>query len=211
MSNILKKPPQIITHHIGDVDGPVFLKVRHLRCKLEYPNGDISEEFTHDVILRKSMDACVICAYDLSEDNNPRIWLRSCIRIAVATREPFPNAAGCGWELPAGLIDGNEDPINAAIRELQEKVGIIAPIASAYKLGEPVWGSVGLSGERLFYYAVNVTGLPVGKPSEDGTPQERNGECILIPLDDAFGVGDMKTEIGALRLRNYFQDIRIIK
>lgn len=93
----------------------------------------------------------------------------------------------------------------------KRKLELLPPIASAYKLGEPVWGSVGLSGERLFYYAVNVTGLPVGKPSEDGTPQERNGECILIPLDDAFGVGDMKTEIGALRLRNYFQDIRIIK
>lgn len=207
----LKKPPQVIVHHIKDADGPPFLKLRHLRCKLEYPNGDVSEEFTHDVVERKNMDACVICAYDLSDEKNPKIWLRSCVRIAVSIRAPFPNSTGCGWELPAGLIDGDENPLNASIRELEEEVGIKAPKNRARKLGRPVWGSVGLSGEQLYYYAVNVTGLKVGKPSEDGTPQERNGECILVSLDDALKVGDMKTDLGILRLKEYFRDLEIIK
>lgn len=202
--SVLKKAPQVIVHHIEDCKGPPFLKLRHLKCKLEYPNGEMSEEFVHDVVERGSMDAVVICAYDISNPNLPKVWLRSCVRIAVSTREPFPNSLGSGWELPAGLIDGDEDPINAALRELEEEVGIKAPKKRAKKLGRPVWGSVGLSGERLFYYAVDVTDLPVGKPSEDGSPQERHGQCILVSFEDALKAGDMKTDLGILRLINSF-------
>jgi hypothetical protein len=57
---IIRKPPQVVVHHIDDCEGPPFLKVRHLKCKLKYPNGDISEEFLHDVVERKSLDACVM-------------------------------------------------------------------------------------------------------------------------------------------------------
>lgn len=200
----LKNPPQIIIHYLKDTDGPDFLKVRHLLCQLEFPNGELSKEFTHDVVMRKSTDACVICAYDLSEPNNPKIWLRSCIRISVAARSAFPNSNGCGWELPAGLIDGDEDPLDTCIRELEEEVGIKASKDKATILGNSVWGSIGFSGEKLFYYCVDVTGLEVGKPSEDGTPQEQYGECILVPLNDISDIKDMKTDLGIMRLKNYF-------
>lgn len=196
----VKKAPQVVVHHIKDCKGPPFLKLRHLKCKLEYPNGEMSEEFVHDVVERGSMDAVIICPYDISDPNEPKVWLRSCVRIAVSNRAPFPNSLGSGWELPAGLIDDGENPRDTAIRELEEEVGIKAPKRRAKKLGRPVWGSVGLSGERLFYYAVDVTGLPVGTPSEDGSPQERNGECVLVPVEDALTVGDMKTDLGILRL-----------
>lgn len=197
----IQDPPKVIVHHIEDVSGPPFLKLRHIKIKLQYPNGSMSEEFVHDVVTRKSLDAVVICAYDMTGYENgeePKIWLRSCVRPSVSTRAAFPNSLGSGWELPAGLVDGDEDPKQAAIRELYEEVGF--KVDSVDECGPPVWGSVGISPELLYFFSVNVTGLERFVPTEDGSPTERYGECILVPLGQALSVGDMKTDLGVYRL-----------
>ena len=67
----IPKAPQIIMHHLGDVDGPEFLKVKHLNLKLEYPSGTVSEEFVHDVVIRERQDAVVIAAYDWPDQSVP--------------------------------------------------------------------------------------------------------------------------------------------
>jgi len=191
-------PPKVICHHIKDVDGPPFLTLRHLKLKLEYQDGSTSEEFTHDVVLRSKCDAAVIVPYDLSGPE-PRVWLRSCVRPAVCTRKEFPNSYGSGWELPAGLVDEGELPIEAGIRELYEEIGF--KVQEVQELGRPVWGSVGISPELLFFYCVDVTGLIRYNPAEDGSPLERFGECVLVSLDDALTLGDMKTDLGVHRLK----------
>jgi 8-oxo-dGTP pyrophosphatase MutT (NUDIX family) len=209
-------PPQIKIHYINDVDGPPFLRLRHVKMKLEYPHGEFSEEFVHDIVERGKLDAVVIVPYEMRYDHaatraadrgcaprplkfTPWVWLRSCVRPAVGARFEFPNSQGCGWELPAGLIDPGELPEETAIRELREEVGF--EVCEVRELGRPVWGSVGLASERLYFFAVDVSGLERHIPSEDGSPLERHGECILAPYDKALQVGDMKTDLGVMRLK----------
>jgi hypothetical protein len=108
-------PPKIQIHYIDDVDGPPFLHLRHVKMKLEYPNGEFSEEFVYDIVECGKPDAVVIVPYemrydDLYSDQVLCIWLRSCVRPAVGARFEFPNSKGSGWELPAGLIDPGELP-----------------------------------------------------------------------------------------------------
>lgn len=201
-------PPDITIHHVEDVDGPPFLTLRHMKLKLEYPDGTTSEEFVHDVVTRKKLDAVVICAFDIAS-GSPRVWLRSCVRPAVASRFPFPNAMGNGWELPAGLVDDGESPAEAAVRELREEVGF--EVEEITELGGPVWGAVGLAPERLHFYAVNVTNLTRLDPSEDGSALERYGECMSVPLEEALKCGDMKTDLGVLRLKELFAPVERAK
>ena len=197
----IPKAPQVIVHHLEDVSGPAFLEVRHLKLQLEYQNGSMSDPFVHDVVTRKRacQDAVVIGAYDWPDHSvPPKIWLRSCVRPAVSCRDIFPNSNGSGWELPAGLIDQNESPEEAAVRELEEEVGF--KVDYVIQLGHPCWGSVGIAAEKIHFYAVNVTGLKRHTPSEDGSAIEKNGECILVDLDDASEIQDQKTEILTIRL-----------
>lgn len=198
----IDNPPYITMHHIEDVDGPPFLTLRHMKIKLEYPDGTETEEFVHDVVTRGKLDAVVICAFEIRCDE-PYIWLRSCVRPAVASRFPFPNVMGNGWELPAGLVDDGESPADTAVRELREEIGF--EVDEITELGQPVWGAVGLASERLHFYAVNVTGLERKSPSEDGSALERNGQCICVTFNDALKAGDMKTDLGVLRMRDLFR------
>lgn len=199
------KPPQILVNHLADGHpgfSPSFLHLRHMKLRLTYPDGTTSEDFFHDVVLRpKGADAVVICAYDRSNDQI-RVWLRSCVRPAVSSRYPFPNSEGCGWELPAGLIDTGETPLESGIRELYEEVGF--KVQELQQLGRPVWGSVGLAPECLHFYSVDVTGLNRDPPAEDGSPLERHGVCSLMSIREALhsgaSTGDMKTDLGIHRL-----------
>jgi 8-oxo-dGTP pyrophosphatase MutT (NUDIX family) len=204
----IDNPPDITIKHIEDVDGPPFLTLRHLKIKLEYPDGTESEEFIHDVVNRGKLDAVIICAFEIRE-NKPYIWLRSCVRPAIASRFPFPNSMGNGWELPAGLVDAGEKPEEAAVRELQEEVGFY--VEEVAELGRPVWGAVGLAPERLHFYAVNVTNFKRLDPVEDGSELERGGQCICVPFEDALKVGDMKTDLGILRLKEFFAPVERAK
>lgn len=196
---MVKNPPKIKIIHLGDIENPEFsfLSLRHLKLKLQYPNGEESKEFPYDVIDRQKRDVAVICAYDLAEEK-PRIWLRSCVRPGLTARFPFPCTEASTWELPAGLIDDGELPSEAGIRELQEEVGL--KVSSVETLGTPLWGSVGILSELIWFFAVDVTGIPKGTPSEDGSPLEKYGECILVPLEDALGICDLKTDTGIYRL-----------
>ena len=196
----IKPPPNIVVHHMGDAEKGDFLKLRHLKLRLQYPDGSMSEGFIHDVIVRGKMDASVIVAYDMSAWREPRVWLRSCVRPAACSRVPFPNSHGCGWELPAGLVDPGETPHQCAIRELYEEVGFEVDPNFVTLLGPPSWGSVGLAPELIHFYAVEVTGLRRQIPPEDGSPLERYGDCTLVPVSSAMQVGDMKTSLGAHRL-----------
>lgn len=196
---MVKNPPQIKIHHLGNIENPKnpFLSVRHMKLTLQYPNGEVSEEFPYDVIDRKNRDVVVICAYDLSE-SKPRIWLRSCVRPGIGIRFPFPNEEGSVWELPAGLIDEGETPVQAGLRELEEETGFSLPKAEL--LGNPLWGSGGILPELLWFCSVDVTGVQRKIPAEDGSPLERYGECLLLSFEEALGICDLKTDTGIYRL-----------
>lgn len=198
---MVKNPPNIKIIHLGEVHDPEFefLRVRHMKMKLEYPNQEQTEPFVYDHVERKMSDVSAIIAYDTS-GVVPRIWLRSCVRPNLAQRYPevdvFEGAST--WEIPAGLIDEGESPQEAAFRELKEETGFEAP--QVQLLGNPLWGSVGSMTEILWFFSVDVTGVTRGIPSEDGSPLEKHGECILVSLDEAIGISDCKTDIGIERL-----------
>lgn len=210
----MKKCPNIIIHHVKNCDGPPFLKLKHMRIKLQYPNGNFSKEFTHDIVERKCKDAVVICPYEIiNNKNHPinkvKIYLRSCVRPSIATRYSFPNSSGNIWELPAGLIEDNETPIQSAIRELSEEVGFESNESDFIVLGNPVFGSIGLSNELLYFVAVNVTNKVLHKPSEDGSELEKFGECISVTMKEALESMDLKTKFGIYKLNEYFNKIGV--
>jgi len=202
---MIKSAPKIVVRYLGDCNPETpFLRIRHLNLQLEYPDGSLSEEFDHDVIVRSKMDAVVICAYDLSNPDEPKIWLRSCVRPSVCSRDDFPNSGGSGWELPAGLVDEGESPSDTAVRELKEEVGFDVPMGYRWnELGVPAWGSVGIAPELVYFYMADVTGLERSEPTEDGSPLERQGDCTLVTFEEAKQVGDMKTCLGAHRMQEW--------
>ena len=198
--DMVKNPPEIKLVHLGDIESPEksFLTLRHMKMKLQYPNGEECEPLVYDVIDRTRRDAAVVCAYDLSEES-PRIWLRSCVRPNLALRFELPVCEDAStWELPAGLIDEGETPSQAGVRELLEETGFEVPKVDV--LGKPLWGSVGTMPELLWWFCVDVTGMKRGIPSEDGSPLEKYGECTLMSFEDAIDICDCKTEVGISRL-----------
>ncbi len=68
--------------------------------------------------------------------------------VFVARRADLPNAEGapCGWQLPQGGIDANEDPRVAVLRELEEEIGT----GAATIIGEhPTWLTYDLPAELV--------------------------------------------------------------
>jgi len=204
------KLPKVIVHHIKDVQGPPFLSLRHMKLRLEYPNGTKSKEFTHDIVERKAPDAAIIVGFASDMKGGLDVWMRSCVRPAVSSRVPFPNELGSIWELPAGLIDEGETPVEAAAREFKEEVGFDLDPSDFFQLGRPVWGNVGMSCERLHFYAVNLTSCIPGSPTLDGSPLEAHGECWKAPINEALKVGDLKTDLGILRLKEFLVKNKLV-
>ena len=56
------------------------------------------------------------------------------------------------WEAPSGMIDGNEEPMRAALRELREKTKYTAELENIWEVGEPVYTSPGLTSERIHLF-----------------------------------------------------------
>ena len=110
-----------------------FLQLVRRRYRVHYPDGTVSEPFPYDMVDRRAIDAVVIAAHFRSGDGVRHVYLRSAFRPPVVERElsrsPDPNETvlSSTWELPAGLIDVEEQKpggaARAAQRELHEELG----------------------------------------------------------------------------------------
>src|SRR3972149_1502829 len=118
-----------------------FLRINRRWIKLKYPDGSESEAALHDGVIRKSSDAVAIVAH-----SGKKVYLRSCVRPNVG--ETYPDDLNL-WEVPAGLGEGGEDPVAAAVRETREELGFEVKEEEFSRLGGFVYSMVGMGPERI--------------------------------------------------------------
>jgi ADP-ribose pyrophosphatase len=182
-----------------------FMNLRRVEIVTRYPDGTESAPFRYDLATRKALDAIVIAAY-FAGPGGPSVYLRSAVRPPCALREIPPFHDGSLWELPAGLIEPGEDPVETAAREIEEELGFRVAPSAIRELGGWTFPSAGIIGERHLFFAVEVDPAARGVPTEDGSALERAAAILALPLGDAIAhcrsgaIRDAKTELGLRRL-----------
>jgi len=117
----------------------------------------------------------------------------------VLVRQHRVPAGGPVLELPAGLIDPNETPLETAHRELAEETGLHG---GEWTEMATFFTSPGFTDEKLHLFL--ATGLDQGEasPQEDEEP-----EVVRVPLAEIpsllDGCDDGKTLVGLLFLARY--------
>ncbi len=192
-----------------------FLRLRRRRLRAHYPDGSASEPFEYDEVDRRAIDAAVMLAHFDDSRGVTHVYLRSCVRPPVAMRDkarsPLSQEHDHGglWELPAGLVEpGEQTPegvVGAAQRELMEELGFEVQRSALQPLGPSIFPAPGIIAERLFLFHVAVDPNSRRAPALDGSPLERFGEVVSVPLSDALfwctsgAIDDVKTELGLRR------------
>ena len=194
--NNIYYPPQVFLEPLREVGlESTFASIKKIEVKAHYQNDEISEPFVVSLVDRKLFDGVAILAYTI-ENNNPMIYLRSCVRPAAMLRSyedsqlPEGQDVGNFYELPAGLIEEQEKGIDgifsAASRELWEEVGIKVEPKKFKNLGTRIFPMSGLCAERIFFVLADVTGLPLDEPPGDGWYLEKYPSIQKISLIEAI-------------------------
>jgi ADP-ribose pyrophosphatase len=196
---------------------PGFLWLRRRRYRARYPDGSVSAPFVYDLVDRRAIDAVVLTAHYADELGVRHVFLRSAVRPPVAAREParspYPErdpGHGFLWELPAGLIEPNEQSpaglLRAAQRELAEELGFEVATSRFHELGASVFPVPAMIAERLYFFEVKVDPESRGEPTLDGSALEHFGKVVAVPLEQALDlcrsgqIMDGKTELALRRL-----------
>lgn len=201
---------------VSPAQPPGFLKLVRRRLRAHYADGSTSSDFVYDEVDRRAIDAVVIVAYRTEAERGVLVYLRSALRPPLvfrdAARSPVPelDPKGSIWELPAGLVEPDEQTPSgvrdSAARELAEEVGFQVTPHMLWALGPSTFPVPGIIAERHFFYAVAVDGVAAGEPALDGSALEKGGVVVAVPLSEALAmcrdgrIVDAKTEIGLRRL-----------
>lgn len=104
-------------------------------------------------------------------------------------------------EIPAGKLDGGEDPMEAAHRELEEETGYRA---ASMKLLYAFYTSPGFADEKLYLYAAD--GLTAGEMSPDGD-EFLHVDALTFEQAEAYiregRIGDAKTIMAVQAWKQY--------
>lgn len=200
----------------SDDDANAFLHVDRNVLRARFDDGEPSEPFTYDIVMRERLDAVVIAAHYVGENGQRMVFLRSALRppVALRPREQWPTAEhadlGGLWELPAGLVEPDERSPEGlrrcAARELHEELGIEVEPDKLEPLGPSSFPAPGIIGERHFYFHVQVDPARRVVPPEDGSVLERGASICAVSIDEALELAragmleDAKTELGLRRL-----------
>jgi len=196
---------------------PGFLRIVRRRYRARYPDGTVSAPFAYDLVDRRAIDAVVLVAHFLDEHGVRQVFLRSAVRPPVAARDPkrspYPERDpnhGFLWELPAGLIEPNEQSpaglLRSAQRELAEELGFEVPVSRFHELGASVFPVPAMIAERLYFFEVKVDPDSRGEPTLDGSALEHFGKVVALPVNEALELCrsgqlmDGKTELALRRL-----------
>lgn len=179
---------------------PSFVRVE--TQELAFVEGpQAGQSCRYDLVRRRAIDAAIIVAFTRTPAGRREVFLRSAIRPPLALRDDGVTLEAGLWELPAGLVEADEAPREAAARELLEELGIRVDPSSLVALGGPVVPMPALIGERQFGFAVDVTGVAIEEPGLDGSLLEMGGEIILVDAEalaahlDRAPLVDAKTEL----------------
>jgi 8-oxo-dGTP pyrophosphatase MutT (NUDIX family) len=109
----------------------------------------------------------------LSESVTGRIFLgHSEGPIRVEAGLDVPSDDVLVYECAAGMIDAGETPLEAAVRELREETGLIAPPADFELVADRRYTSIGFTTERISLYFAHLRGPHVLTPPQgDGDEQ----------------------------------------
>lgn len=199
----------VVTEH--SVGEPGFLQVVRRKLRAQYPDGSTSPAFAYDEVQRRALDAVVLVAH--FEDQGERaVYLRSAVRPPLQFRRnylPFPASAGL-WELPAGLVEPDEESetglLHCAQRELREELGFAVAASELRPLGRSTFPCPGVLAERHFFFEVAVSPATRSAPTLDGSALEHGGLVVSVRLQEALHwchdgtIEDAKTELGLRRL-----------
>lgn len=118
------------------------------------------------------VDAVVILAYHKEE------------RKLVAIRQfriPLNNYV---YELPAGLIDNNDDIISTVKRELKEETGLDLEEVTEEKIGQKLYLSPGMTDESVSLVYCTCS----GKVSDENLEEDEDIETVLLSREDAIKI-----------------------
>ena len=181
------------------VDRSGFLRLERIRMRLAG-----GEPFTYDVVTRDAIDAVVIAAH-FERDGKRHVLLCSCIRVPLYWRDQQAGACTL-WELPAGLVEPGESPVEAAARELYEEVGARVEPSALAPLGPTTYPAPAMIAEVHDYFHVAIDPDARVAPPGD-SPLERASTVVAVPLDEALAlcasgaIRDAKTELALRRLK----------
>ena len=191
-----------------------FLRLVRRRLRVRFPDRTYSTDFVYDEVDRAAIDAVVIIAH-FEHAGSRWVYLRSALRPPLyfrdPSRSPMPESqTGALWELPAGLIEADEQTpagvLEAGRRELEEELGFAAAASDFTALGPPTLPCPGVISERHFFVHIEVVPSARAEPSLDGSALEHFGRVIALPLERALElcrqgrIEDAKTELGLRRM-----------
>lgn len=198
-----------------------FLRLKRLRVANVYSDGSESAPYACDVVTRRSADAVAICLWEEAPSEGarrgrPRVVLKSGLRVPVFLRRfkdlvrPDPQPYLHLTELVAGLLEAGDGEAGGlerrAFHEASEEAGYAVPTDRIQRMGEGSFASPGISDEKVYYCAAELSGLEPGEIDGDGSIMEEGTERVVLDLREAIrgcregSIPDMKTELGLHRL-----------
>lgn len=120
--------------------------------------------------------------------------------LIVVVKQWRPPVGDYIYEFPAGLIDNNETPQEAAIRELKEETGLIGDVKEI--LG-PFYSSAGLTNECSYFVFVDVEkekNKNIKQELEDGEEIET---FVLLPEKELLNSGKFDAKLAMFLIRSW--------
>lgn len=121
----------------------------------------------------------------------------------VVTKEYRVPLGGYEYSFPAGLIDGDESPSVAAIRELKEETGL--DTTCVISESPAVYNSAGLTNESIYIVKCKAEGML----SKSGLESSEDIETLLLDQKEVEAL--MKTEGCMLGAKSYIYMERFVE